>query len=155
MSLVCCLQVQYWCRKTNHWHLGCCLSIQFVVYLETVHTRCQWKAQSLFGNCLISIPALRKFYEILFLIYRGSPHWLTYLKILKQNGLLWAIGEPLMIDQHLVMREEKYLPAVVVRIIIKSIFIIVPCLLIFVCDPTIHYVYVPGPSLYYLCPFFV
>jgi hypothetical protein len=104
---------------------------------------------------MISVPALRKFYERPFHICRGSTPWLTYLKILKQGGLLWAIGEPLMIGQHLVMREEKCLPAAIVRIIIKSIFAIIPCLLIFIYNPTVHYVNVSGPSLYYLCPFCV
>jgi hypothetical protein len=107
MSLVCCLWIQFWHCKINHCHLGCYLSTQFVVYLETVHACCQWKARSLFGNCLIRVPALRKFYERLFLINRGSTQWLIYLKILKQGGLLQAIGEPLVIGQHLVMREEK------------------------------------------------
>ncbi len=60
-----------------------------------------------------------------------------------------------MVGQHLVMCEEKCLPAVVVRRIIESIFIIVPCLLVFVINPTVHYVYVSGPSLCHLCPFFV
>ncbi len=155
VSLPSCLWVQDWCCKTNHWNCGCYLSTQFVVYLKTIHACCQWKAWSLFGNCLISIPALRYFYEILFLITRCSTHWLTYLKILKQGDLLWAIGEALMIGQHLVMYEEKCLPAVIVRIIIKSFFVIVPCSLIFVCNPTVHYVHLSGPSLYYMCPFFV
>ncbi len=140
MSLVSCLWVQYWRLKTNHWHLGCYLSThQFVVYLEAVHAGCQWKARSLFDNSLISIPVLRTFYEILFLINRGSTHWLTYLEISKKGGLLWAIGEPLMIGQHLVMCEEKWLPVIVVRRIIKSIFVIVPCSLVFVCNLTVHY----------------
>jgi hypothetical protein len=53
------------------------------------------------------------------------------------------------------MCKEKCLPAVGVRIIIESIFINVLCSLIFVCNPTVHYVYVSGPSLYYMCPFFI
>jgi hypothetical protein len=148
MCFICCLWVQYWRCKTKHCHLSWYLSTQFVVYLETIHARCQWKARSLFSNCLISRPALRKFYERLLLINRGSTHWLTYLKILKQGGLLRALGEPLVIGQHLVMGKEKCLPAVIVRIIIKSIFIIIPCLLIFVCNPTVHNVNISGPSLY-------
>jgi hypothetical protein len=91
---------------------------------------------------------------MLFLINRGSTHWLTYLKILKKGGPIWAIGEPLMVGQHLVMCEENCLPAVVVRRIIKSI-VIVPHSLVFIINPTIHYVYVSGPSLCHLCPFFV
>jgi hypothetical protein len=54
-----------------------------------------------------------------------------------------------------VMRKEKCLHVAVVRIIIKLIFVIVPCSLIFVCYPTIHYVSVYGPSIYYLCTFFL
>jgi hypothetical protein len=92
---------------------------------------------------------------MLFLIDRGSTHWLTHLKILKKDGLLWAIGEPLMVGQHLVMCKEKCLPAVVVRRIIESIFIIIPRSLVFVINPTVHYVYVSGPSLCHSCPFFV
>jgi hypothetical protein len=103
MSLACCLRVQYWRRKINHCHPSCYLFTQFVVYLETDHARCQWKARSLFGNCLISVPALTKFHKRLFLINIGSTHLLTYLEILKQGSLLWEAGEPLVIGQHLVM----------------------------------------------------
>ncbi len=60
-----------------------------------------------------------------------------------------------MVGQHLVMCKEKCLPAVVVRRIIESIFVIVPCLLVFFINLTVHYVYVSGPSLCHLCPFFV
>ncbi len=59
-----------------------------------------------------------------------------------------------MVGQHLVMCEENCLPAVVVRRIIESI-VIVPHSLVFVINPTIHYVYVSGPSLCHLCLFFV
>jgi hypothetical protein len=106
-------------------------------------------------NRLISVPALRKFHERHFHISRGSTHRLTYLKISKQGGLLWAIGEPLMIGQHLVMWGGKSLPVVIVRIIIKLIFAIVLCSLIFVCNLIVHFANVSGLSLYYLCPFFV
>ncbi len=60
-----------------------------------------------------------------------------------------------MMGQHLVMCEEKCLPAVVVRRIVKLIAVLVPCSLVFVCNPTVHYAYLSGPSLRYLCPFFV
>jgi hypothetical protein len=73
----------------------------------------------------------------------------------EKGRLLWAIGEPLMVGQHLGMCKEKCLPAVVVRRIIESIFAIIPHSLIFVINPTVHYVYVSGPSLCDLCPFFV
>jgi hypothetical protein len=102
-----------------------------------------------------SIPVLTIFYAILFLINSSSPHWLAYLEISKKGGLLWAIGEPLMVGQHLVMCKEKCLPAVIVRRIIELIFVIVPHSLVFVINPTVHYVFVSGPSLYHLCPFFV
>jgi hypothetical protein len=87
---------------------------------------------------------------MLFLIIRGSTHWLTYLEVLKKGGLLWAIGEPLMMGQHLVMRKGKCLPVVVYRRIVESTFV-----LIFVCNPTIHYAYVSGPTLCHLCPFII
>ncbi len=77
---------------------------------------------------------------MLFLINRGSTHWLTYLKVLKKGGLLWAIGEPLMMGQHLGMCKEKCLPAVVVRRIVESTLVLVPRLLVFVCNPAVHYV---------------
>jgi hypothetical protein len=41
-----------------------------------------------------------------------------------------------MIGQNLVMHEEKCLPAIVVRIIVKIIFVVIPCSLIFVCNQT-------------------
>ncbi len=155
MSLIPCLWVQYWRLKINHWHLGCYLSTQIVVYLETIHARCQWKAWSMFGNCLISVPALRCFYEMLFLINRGSTHWLIYLEVSKKGSLLWVIGEPLMMGQNLVMCKEKCLPVVVVRRIVESTFVLIPCLLVFVRNPTVHYAYVSGPTLCHLYPFFV
>ncbi len=48
--------------KTINCHLGCYLSTQFVVYLQTIEVGCQWKARSLFDSCLLSIPTLRKFF---------------------------------------------------------------------------------------------
>ncbi len=71
------------------------------------------------------------------------------------GGLLWVIGEPLMMGQHLVMCEEKCLPAVIVRRIVESAFVLVPCLLVFVHNLTIRYAYVFGPTLRHLCPFIV
>jgi hypothetical protein len=61
---------------------------------------------------------------------------------LKKGGLLWAIEEPLTVGQHLVMCEEKCLPAVVVRRIIELIFFILPHALVFVINPIANYVYV-------------
>jgi hypothetical protein len=87
---------------------------------------------------------------MLFLINRGSTHWLTYLEVLKKDCLLWAIGEPLMMGQHLVMCEEKCLPVVVYRRIVESTFV-----LVFVCNLIVHYAYVSGPTLCHLCPFII
>jgi hypothetical protein len=63
---------------------------------------------------------------MLFLVNKGSTHWLTYLENSKKGSLLWAIEEPLMIGQHLVMCKGKCLPVVIVRRIVESIFVLVP-----------------------------
>jgi hypothetical protein len=54
--------------QNHQCHLGCYLSTQFVVYLETIQAGYQWKFRSLFCKCLISIPALRTFFEKHFII---------------------------------------------------------------------------------------
>jgi hypothetical protein len=87
---------------------------------------------------------------MLFIINRGSTHWLTYLEVSKKGGLLWVIGEPLVMGQHLVMCKEKCLPVVVYRRIVKLTFVLV-C----ICNPTVYYAYVSGSTLRHLCPFIV
>ncbi len=61
----------------------------------------------------------------------------------------------MMIGQNLVIRQEEYLPTIVVGPIIKMISLVDLCLLIFVCDQPRHDVDVPWLSLDYFFPFFV
>jgi hypothetical protein len=108
----------------------------FVVYLQTIQAGSQWKTQSLFDNCLISVPVLRKFCVRHFHNRDGKTHLFTYLEITKDGCLLWTKGEPLMIGQHLVMHKKKSLPAIFVRIIFKLVLVVICCSLIFVCNQT-------------------